>query len=88
MITKFVGNATLWVSDSWLPGGADAGWLVPIDQYKTPTAYNADASDFCNQSMIYKGSARFVAYGRMAHRRRVLALLLMVPFYWPLIGLK
>ena len=71
MITKFVGNATLWVSDSWLPEWVDAGWLVPIDQYKTPTAYNADASDFCNQSMIYKGSAQFVAYGRMAHRRRV-----------------
>jgi len=65
MITKFVGNApidTLWVSDSWLPEWADAGWLVPIDQYKMLTAYNADASDFCNQSMIYKGKQYGLTY--------------------------
>src|SRR6201982_4337919 len=50
MITKFVGNApidTLWVSDSWLPEWADAGWLVPIDQYKKLTAYNNAVDDFC-----------------------------------------
>jgi multiple sugar transport system substrate-binding protein len=65
MITKFVGGApidTLWVSDSWLPEWADAGWLAPIDQYKTLTAYNADTSDFCNQSMIYKGKQYGLTY--------------------------
>jgi hypothetical protein len=28
------------------------------------------------------------AYGRVPHRRGVPRLLLLVPFYWPLIGLK
>jgi multiple sugar transport system substrate-binding protein len=58
MITKFVGNApidTLWVSDSWLPEWADAGWLVPVDQHKALTADNAEVDDFCVQSMSYKG---------------------------------
>jgi multiple sugar transport system substrate-binding protein len=31
-------------------------------QYKTLTAYNADASDFCNQSMIYKGMQYGLTY--------------------------
>ena len=65
MITKFVGNApidVLWVSDSWLPEWADAGWLAPIDQYRTLTAYNADASEFCNQSMTYKGKQYGLTY--------------------------
>ena len=35
---------------------------MPIDQYKTLTAYNADASDFCNQSMIYKGMQYGLTY--------------------------
>ena len=41
MITKFIGKApidTLWVSDSWLPEWAEAGWIVPVDQYKSLTA--------------------------------------------------
>ncbi len=36
MITKLVGKApidVLWVSDSWLPEWADAGWIAPVDQY-------------------------------------------------------
>lgn len=65
MITKFVGNApidTLWVSDSWLPEWADAGWLVPVDQYKSLTAYNADVDDFCVKSMTYKGEQYGITY--------------------------
>jgi multiple sugar transport system substrate-binding protein len=65
MITKFVGSApidTLWVSDSWLPEWADAGWLVPIDQYEALTAYNADADDFCVQSMTYEGKQYGITY--------------------------
>ena len=64
-ITKFVGNApidTLWVSDSWLPEWADAGWLVPVDQYKTLTAYDADVDEFCVQSMTYKGKQYGITY--------------------------
>jgi multiple sugar transport system substrate-binding protein len=57
MITKFIGKApvdTLWVSDSWLPEFADAGWLSPVDQYKALTD-NADVDQFCVDSMTYKG---------------------------------
>src|SRR5262245_63902507 len=39
LITKFVGKApldVLWVSDSWLPEWAEAGWLAPIDGYRAP----------------------------------------------------
>lgn len=57
MITKFIGKApvdTLWVSDSWLPEWADAGWLSPVDQYKSLTD-NADVDQFCVDSMTYKG---------------------------------
>src|SRR5260370_13033402 len=65
MITKFVGNApidTLWVSDTWLPEWADAGWLVPIDQYEALTAYNNDVDDFCLDSMTYKGRLYGLTY--------------------------
>jgi multiple sugar transport system substrate-binding protein len=57
MITKFVGGApidTLWVSDSWLPEWADAGWLAPVDQY-TSLVDNSDVDQFCVDSMTYKG---------------------------------
>ena len=36
MITKFVAKApidVLWVSDSWLPEWADAGWIAPVNQF-------------------------------------------------------
>jgi multiple sugar transport system substrate-binding protein len=57
MITKFVGGApidTLWVSDSWLPEWADAGWLAPVDQYKS-LVDNSDVDQFCIDSMTYRG---------------------------------
>ena len=65
MVTKFVGNApidTLWVSDSWLPEWAEAGWLAPIDSYPQLTKYDADVNDFCNQSMRYKGKQYGLKY--------------------------
>ena len=65
MVTKFVGNApidTMWVSDSWLPEWADAGWIAPIDGYSELTKYNADVDDFCNQSMRYKGKQYGLTY--------------------------
>ena len=65
MVTKFVGNAPidmLWVSDSWLPEWADAGWLAPIDGYPELTKYNPDVDDFCNASMRYKGKQYGLTY--------------------------
>ena len=55
MITKFIGKApidTLWVSDSWLPEWAEAGWIAPVDQYKSLTD-NSDVDQFCVDSMTY-----------------------------------
>jgi multiple sugar transport system substrate-binding protein len=65
MVSKFVASApidTLWVSDNWLPEWAAAGWLQPIDEYKELTKYNADTTDFCNQSMMYKGRQYGLTY--------------------------
>lgn len=57
MVTKFAGGAPvdlLWVSDSWLPEWAEAGWIAPIDGYDFLKSYNADVVQFCTDSMIYK----------------------------------
>lgn len=65
LITKFVGNApidTLWVSDSWLPEWAEAGWIKPVDQYKELMKYNADVEQFCIDSMTYKGKQYGITY--------------------------
>lgn len=65
MITKFVGKApidVLWVSDSWLPEWADAGWLAPVNQFPDLTKYNADADKFCTDSMTYKGKQYGLTY--------------------------
>jgi multiple sugar transport system substrate-binding protein len=65
MVTKFVGQApidVLWVSDGWLPEWADAGWVAPLDAYPQLLSYNADAQDFCNQSMRYKGRQYGLTY--------------------------
>lgn len=65
MVTKFVGSAPidmLWVSDSWLPEWADAGWIAPIDGYTDLMKYNADVDDFCTQSVRYKGKQYGMTY--------------------------
>ena len=65
LITKFVGGApidTLWVSDSWLPEWAEAGWIKPVDQYKELTKYNGDVEKFCVNSMTYKGKQYGITY--------------------------
>lgn len=64
-ITKFVGGAPmdmLWVSDTWLPEWAEAGWLAPIDQYDALTKYNDDTDDFSLQSMMYGGRQYGLTY--------------------------
>jgi multiple sugar transport system substrate-binding protein len=65
MITKFVGNAPLdmlWVSDSWLPEWADAGWIEPVDDFDFLMKYNAEAEQFCTDSMTYKGRQYGLTY--------------------------
>lgn len=64
-ITKFVGGApvdVLWVSDSWLPEWAEAGWIAPVNGYKNLMDYNADADQFCIDSMTYKGQQYGLTY--------------------------
>ncbi|WP_212523321.1 extracellular solute-binding protein [Actibacterium sp. MT2.3-13A] len=65
MVTKFVGGAPLdmmWVSDAWLPEWAEAGWISPIDDFDFLTAYNAEAEDFCTDSMTYNGRQYGLTY--------------------------
>ena len=65
MVTKFVGKApldVLWVSDSWLPEWAEAGWIAPIDSFSQLTKYNSDTDDFCLQSMRHKGKQYGLTY--------------------------
>lgn len=65
MVTKFVGKAPLdvmWVSDSWLPEWAEAGWIAPIDGFPELTKYNADVDAFCNDSMRYKNKQYGLTY--------------------------
>jgi len=65
MVTKFVGKApldVLWVSDSWLPEWADAGWLAPVNNFPELMKYNAEADDFSTKSMQYKGRQYGLTY--------------------------
>src|SRR6056297_310094 len=65
MVTKFVGGAPLdmmWVSDAWLPEWAEAGWIAPINDIDYLMAYNADANDFCTNSMTYGGKQYGLTY--------------------------
>jgi multiple sugar transport system substrate-binding protein len=65
MVTKFVGKApmdVMWVSDSWLPEWAEAGWIAPIDGYPELMKYNAEADDFCTKSMQHKGKQYGLTY--------------------------
>jgi multiple sugar transport system substrate-binding protein len=64
-ITKFVGNAPLdmlWVSDSWLPEWAEAGWIKPVDDFDFLMKHNAEAETFCTDSMTYKGRQYGLTY--------------------------
>ena len=65
MVTKFVGGAPLdmmWVSDAWLPEWAEAGWIAPVDEFDFLMKYNAEAEDFCNESMTYDGRQYGLTY--------------------------
>ncbi len=65
MVTRLVAKApidALWVSDSWLPEWAEAGWIAPLDGFPELMKYNADTDDFCLQSMRYKGKQYGLTY--------------------------
>lgn len=65
MVTKFVGKApidALWVSDSWLPEWADAGWIAPVNAYPDLMKYNDGTDEFCVKSMQYKGKQYGLTY--------------------------
>ena len=65
MVNRLVAKApidALWVSDSWLPEWAEAGWIAPIDGFPELMKYNADTDDFCLQSMRYKGKQYGLTY--------------------------
>ncbi len=65
MVTKFVGKApldVLWVSDSWLPEWAEAGWLAPVSNFPELMKYNAEADEFSTKSMQYKGKQYGLTY--------------------------
>ncbi|MEO7402287.1 MAG: extracellular solute-binding protein [Burkholderiales bacterium] len=67
MITKLVGKApidVMWVSDTWLPEWAAAGWLAPIDKYAQLTQYNntKEIDDFCVSSVTYAGKQYGLTY--------------------------
>lgn len=65
MVTKFVGKApldVLWVSDSWLPEWADAGWIAPMNNFPELMKYNAETDDFCTKSMQYNGKQYGLTY--------------------------
>ena len=65
VVTRLVGNApmdVLWVSDAWLPEFVEAQWLAPVDDIPELMKYNADAAQYCTQSMLYKGKQYGLAY--------------------------
>lgn len=65
LVTRLVGNAPIdvaWVSDAWLPEFAEAGWLADISDIAELTKYNAEAADYCTQSMIYRGRQYGLTY--------------------------
>lgn len=65
LVTKFVGGApldVLWVNDAWLPEFAEAGWIVPIDEYPNLMAYNAEVDQYCTESMTYNGRQYGLVY--------------------------
>jgi multiple sugar transport system substrate-binding protein len=65
LVTRLVGNAPIdvsWVSDAWLPEFAEAGWLAEINDIPQLMRYNAEAAEYCTQSMIYRGKQYGLAY--------------------------
>jgi multiple sugar transport system substrate-binding protein len=65
LVTRLVGNAPIdvsWVSDAWLPEFAEAGWLADINDIPQLMRYNGEASEYCTQSMVYRGRQYGLAY--------------------------
>jgi len=65
LVTRLVGNAPIdvsWVSDAWLPEFAEAGWLAEINDLPQLMRYNAEAAEYCTQSMTYRGKQYGLSY--------------------------
>lgn len=65
LVTRLVGNAPIdvaWISDAWLPEFAEAGWLAEINDVPQLMRYNAEAAEYCTQSMTYRGKQYGLAY--------------------------
>lgn len=65
LVTRLVANAPIdvcWMSDAWLPEFAEAGWLADISDIPELMKYNAEAADYCTQSMVYRGRQYGLAY--------------------------
>jgi multiple sugar transport system substrate-binding protein len=65
LVTRLVANAPIdvsWVSDAWLPEFAEAGWLAEISDLPQLMRYNAEAADYCTQSMTYRGKQYGLSY--------------------------
>ncbi len=65
LVTRLVGNAPIdvaWISDAWLPEFAEAGWLAEINDMPQLMRYNAEAAEYCTQSMTYRGKQYGLAY--------------------------
>lgn len=65
LVTRLVANAPIdvsWVSDAWLPEFAEAGWLADISDVPQLMRYNAEAAEYCTQSMTYRGKQYGLSY--------------------------
>ena len=65
LVTRLVANAPIdvsWISDAWLPEFAEAGWLADISDVPALMRYNAEAAQYCTQSMVYNGKQYGLSY--------------------------
>ncbi len=65
LVTRLVANAPIdisWVSDAWLPEFAEAGWLAAMNDVPGLMRYNAEAAEYCTQSMTYRGRQYGLSY--------------------------
>ena len=65
LVTRLVANAPIdcsWISDAWLPEFAEAGWLADISDVPALMRYNAEAAQYCTQSMVYDGKQYGLSY--------------------------
>lgn len=52
----------VWLSDSWLPEFAQAGWVAPISDIPALTRFNAEAWPICTNAMSWQGQQFGLGY--------------------------